>query len=246
MATHLRTELALDALQIAIRQRNRENADPSQRRGQHVVGFPGICGGFIRSFSADQQGHALPSFASEKHLAGHQERPQRFPTSFLNRASQVRVLPGAPGDWRGCEAHGSASPLLVITGIRTDQKGRAIRERLEPLPSYGGVAVAAPPGSCATMFRLMMRRTSTWPRHSMRRFSPPTQACVPCRTREPSSGSSEVRSAPCGRGRPIDFYKKYGFISVDLAERQSDARPSPIPMFLAIRTIRKALDGEDT
>jgi len=44
----------------------------------------------------------------------------------------------------------------------------------------------------------------------------------------------------------VDFYKKYGFISVDLAEGQSDARPSPIPMFLATRAIRKALDGDDT
>jgi GNAT superfamily N-acetyltransferase len=44
----------------------------------------------------------------------------------------------------------------------------------------------------------------------------------------------------------VDFYKKYGFISVDLAEGQSDARPSPIPMFLATRAIRMALDGEET
>jgi len=44
----------------------------------------------------------------------------------------------------------------------------------------------------------------------------------------------------------VDFYRKYGFISVDLVEGQSDARPSPIPMFLATRAIRTALDGEDT
>jgi len=44
----------------------------------------------------------------------------------------------------------------------------------------------------------------------------------------------------------VDFYKKYGFISVDLAEGQSDARPSPIPMFLATRAIRIALGGEET
>jgi GNAT superfamily N-acetyltransferase len=44
----------------------------------------------------------------------------------------------------------------------------------------------------------------------------------------------------------VDFYRKYGFISVDLAEGQSDARPSPIPMFLATRAIRIALDGAET
>ena len=44
----------------------------------------------------------------------------------------------------------------------------------------------------------------------------------------------------------VDFYKKYGFISVDLAEGHSDARTSPIPMFLATRAIRMALDGEET
>jgi len=44
----------------------------------------------------------------------------------------------------------------------------------------------------------------------------------------------------------VDFYRKYGFISVDLAEGQSDARPSPIPMFLATRAIRIALDGKGT
>jgi GNAT superfamily N-acetyltransferase len=39
----------------------------------------------------------------------------------------------------------------------------------------------------------------------------------------------------------VDFYKRYGFISVDVVEGQSDARPSPIPMFLAMRAIREAL-----
>ena len=43
----------------------------------------------------------------------------------------------------------------------------------------------------------------------------------------------------------VDFYKKYGFTSVDLAEGQSDARPSPIPMFLATRAIRMALGGDE-
>jgi len=44
----------------------------------------------------------------------------------------------------------------------------------------------------------------------------------------------------------VDFYRKYGFISVDLAEGQSDARPLPTPMFLATRAIRMALDEEGT
>ena len=40
--------------------------------------------------------HALPGFATFRELSGHQERPRGSPSSFLNRASQVRVLPGAP------------------------------------------------------------------------------------------------------------------------------------------------------
>jgi GNAT superfamily N-acetyltransferase len=43
----------------------------------------------------------------------------------------------------------------------------------------------------------------------------------------------------------VEFYKRYGFISVDLVEGQSDARPSPIPMFLATGAISGALGGED-
>ena len=39
----------------------------------------------------------------------------------------------------------------------------------------------------------------------------------------------------------VDFYKQYGFVSVDVVEGQSDARPAPIPMFLAIRSIQEAL-----
>jgi GNAT superfamily N-acetyltransferase len=37
------------------------------------------------------------------------------------------------------------------------------------------------------------------------------------------------------------FYAKYGFIAVEPVEGQSDARPSPTPMFLSIRTIQHAL-----
>ena len=56
----------------------------------------GIDCGFLCSFSEDQQGHALPGFAKFRELSGHQERSRGSPISFLNRASQVRVLPGAP------------------------------------------------------------------------------------------------------------------------------------------------------
>ena len=52
--------------------------------------------GFFRSSSVDQQGHALPGFATFRELQGHQKRPRSSWSSFLNRASQVRVLPGAP------------------------------------------------------------------------------------------------------------------------------------------------------
>ncbi len=39
----------------------------------------------------------------------------------------------------------------------------------------------------------------------------------------------------------VDFYRQYGFVSVDVVEGQSDARPAPIAMFLAIRSIQEAL-----
>jgi predicted GNAT family N-acyltransferase len=41
----------------------------------------------------------------------------------------------------------------------------------------------------------------------------------------------------------VEFYKRYGFISVDVVEGLSDARPPPVPMFLAMRAIREALGG---
>lgn len=41
----------------------------------------------------------------------------------------------------------------------------------------------------------------------------------------------------------VEFYERYGFVSIDLVEGQSDARPAPIPMFLALRAIREALEG---
>jgi GNAT superfamily N-acetyltransferase len=43
----------------------------------------------------------------------------------------------------------------------------------------------------------------------------------------------------------VDFYGRYGFLSIDVVEGQSDARPQPIPMFLAVRAIREALDEKD-
>lgn len=39
----------------------------------------------------------------------------------------------------------------------------------------------------------------------------------------------------------VGFYAKYGFISVEAVEGQSDARPAPAPMFLAMRAIRLAI-----
>lgn len=39
----------------------------------------------------------------------------------------------------------------------------------------------------------------------------------------------------------IDFYRQYGFASIDVVKGQSDARPAPIPMFLDLRSIREAL-----
>jgi GNAT superfamily N-acetyltransferase len=39
----------------------------------------------------------------------------------------------------------------------------------------------------------------------------------------------------------MDFYRQYGFVSLDVVKGQSDARPAPIPMFLDLRSIREAL-----
>lgn len=36
----------------------------------------------------------------------------------------------------------------------------------------------------------------------------------------------------------VDFYARYGFVPVDAIEGQSDARPKPTPMFLAMRAIK--------
>jgi hypothetical protein len=39
----------------------------------------------------------------------------------------------------------------------------------------------------------------------------------------------------------VEFYERYGFVSIDVVEGQSDARPAPIPLFLALRAIHEAL-----
>ena len=46
----------------------------------------------------------------------------------------------------------------------------------------------------------------------------------------------------------VKFYAKYGFIPVDAIEGQSEVRPQPTPMFLAMRTVKATLrrEGEDS
>jgi hypothetical protein len=39
----------------------------------------------------------------------------------------------------------------------------------------------------------------------------------------------------------VELCKQYCFVSVDVVEGQSDARPAPTPMILAIRSIQEAL-----
>ncbi len=41
-----------------------------------------------------------------------------------------------------------------------------------------------------------------------------------------------------------DFYRKYGFIAVEAVEGRSDARPQPVPMFLAMRVIKAAVEAD--
>lgn len=38
----------------------------------------------------------------------------------------------------------------------------------------------------------------------------------------------------------VDFYTRYGFVSIDAVEGAADSRPAPIPMFLGIGPIRAA------
>ncbi len=42
----------------------------------------------------------------------------------------------------------------------------------------------------------------------------------------------------------VAFYAKHGFIPLQAVPGQSDARPRPIAMFLAMRTIREASEGD--
>ena len=55
----------------------------------------------------------MPSFATQSGLSDHLERPQGPRTSFLNRRSQVRLLPGAPR----C-AFSVFRPTALISAIR--------------------------------------------------------------------------------------------------------------------------------
>jgi len=41
----------------------------------------------------------------------------------------------------------------------------------------------------------------------------------------------------------VDFYAKHGFLALDAVHGQSDARPRPTAMFLAMRAIREASEG---
>jgi GNAT superfamily N-acetyltransferase len=43
----------------------------------------------------------------------------------------------------------------------------------------------------------------------------------------------------------VGFYTKYGFAPVDAIEGQSDARPAPTPMFLALSAIRRAVRTDE-
>ena len=40
----------------------------------------------------------------------------------------------------------------------------------------------------------------------------------------------------------VSFYAKYGFVAYDALEGQSDARPRPVMMFLAMLAIKAASD----
>lgn len=39
----------------------------------------------------------------------------------------------------------------------------------------------------------------------------------------------------------VEFYRRYGFITIEALEGQSDARPQPTPMFLGVRAIEASL-----
>src|SRR5262249_48809250 len=58
---------------------------------------PAVCErcGFSRGFSEDHPRHALPGFATSRGLSCSETPPECLRASFLVRASQVRVLPGA-------------------------------------------------------------------------------------------------------------------------------------------------------
>ncbi len=59
-----------------------------------------------------------------------------------------------------------------------------------------------------------------------------------------SAGMDAKRSAGMDAKRSaVEFYAKHGFISMEAVHGQSDARPRPTAMFLAMRAIREASDG---
>ena len=81
----------------------------SQTGRDHVTFDPGAQSrSFFCSFSGDQPGHALPSFATQGELSGHLERVEGPSCSFPNRVSPVRLLPRAPGIPEGCTVGESA------------------------------------------------------------------------------------------------------------------------------------------
>lgn len=43
----------------------------------------------------------------------------------------------------------------------------------------------------------------------------------------------------------MEFYPRYGFVGSEAVEGQSDARPEPLPMFLAMRLIIRAIESRD-
>jgi hypothetical protein len=38
----------------------------------------------------------------------------------------------------------------------------------------------------------------------------------------------------------VEFYRRYGFLEIEVLQGTSDARPQPTPMFLSTRQIREA------
>ncbi len=73
------------------------------------------------------RGPARTRFAKSVALSGHQERPQGPPSSFLNRASQVRVLPGAPAKQLQSSRHRFQPGALRSAEVASRIDGRTLR-----------------------------------------------------------------------------------------------------------------------